>query len=208
MAALLAAATATAAGNDYKVHTTKDGQLAARAVVLTMLDLGSGWKGGPVKPDLSGDIHCANYHPKSSDLVRTGAAAAKFTQPGMEIRSDSQVLGSARMVRLDWQRSVGSPNYLSCARATIEKATKGKTRIVSVRAIPIPRIGDASAAFRTIFDVKTKNGAVVRVAVDIVAVTQGATEIALTSTLALASVPTLFANELVLAKTLAGRARA
>jgi hypothetical protein len=30
----------------------------------------------------------------------------------------------------------------------------------------------------------------------------------LTSTLALASVPTLFANELVLAKTLAGRARA
>jgi hypothetical protein len=208
LAALACAATASAAHVDYKVHTTADGQAAARAAVLSVLDLGSGWKGGPVKPDLTNDTRCPNYNPKDSDLVRIGAAATRFTQPGMDVRSDAQVLANAKMVNLDWQRSVGSRTYLACARATLKQAAaKGKTRFISVRPIAIPRIGDRSLAFRVILDVKTKDGRVIRAAVDSVAVIRGDTEIALTTTMPLASAPTLFENELVLARLLVARVR-
>jgi hypothetical protein len=206
--ALVASATAAAGGNDYKLQMTAAGKLAARTAILTKSDLGIGWSGGPVKPDLSNDDHCANYNPKYSDLVVTGAAASKFTEPGVQIQSDSSILGSAEMAALDWQRSVASPNFLSCARETLKKAAaKGNTRIVSVRKIVVPRIGDQTVAIRTVFDVTSKTGAVVHIAVDVLAFTKGHAEVGLTTTMAVESVPTLWPNEIVLAKLLAARVR-
>ena len=75
-AVVLAAATAVFAGDGKEqIKFNPADQAAARAVVIRRADLGSsGWVGGPTKPDLSSGPTCANYHPKVSDLVLTGAA--------------------------------------------------------------------------------------------------------------------------------------
>ena len=78
---------------------------------------------------------------------------------------------------------------------------------MSFRKLSLPAIGTHATGYRTTFDVKTARGTI-RLVVDIVAVTRGRTEISLTTTMPLASVPTLFPNELVLAQTIVGRVRA
>jgi hypothetical protein len=183
------------------------GKAAARAVLLTRSDVGSGWSGGPAKPDLSLPGTCPNYRPRVSDLVLNGAAKASYKQPGFVISSASQVLGSAKMVRLDWQRSVASRNFLACQRKLIRKSANGKGALVSLRRIVVPRVGDFSDGYRVILDVKTKRGKV-RMVVDTVAFTKGRTEMALSLTMPIASVPALFPNEAIFVKLMAGRVRA
>jgi hypothetical protein len=187
------------------VQPTADGQTAARAAVLSELDLDGSWAGGPVLSNASNRMRCPNYHPNYSDLVRTGEASAVFAQPGIQMRSDSLVLRTAEMVKLDWQRSFGSRTYLSCSRANMQKAATATTRFISMRRLAIPPIGDRTAAFRALFDVKTTSGEVIRAAIDIVAVAKGNTEIALLTTMPHSRVPTLWPNEIVLAKLLAAR---
>jgi hypothetical protein len=207
LAALAFAAVASAGGRSYTVHMTRDGQAAARAALLTTSDLGSGWTGGARKPDLFTNLRCSNYHPKLSDLVIVGAASVRYRQPGLEVSSDSQVFRSERMVQKDWRRTAEAPHFVSCLRAAARKAANGrKSRFVAFRKLPVPAIGTNTAAFRTIFDVSTKQGKV-RLAVDIIGFTRGTTELTLTTTMALASVPTLAANEIVLARTLLTRVR-
>ena len=188
------------------MRLTPDGQAAARASLLTLSDVGPGWSGGPAKVSAFNASVCANYHPKYSDLVVTGQAAASFSQPGALVRIESHVLASARMVSLDWQRSVSSKNYLACERKAQAKSSTKKERFVSLRKLAFPRVGDNSAAFRLTTDVKTKSGRA-RAVYDIVLVARGETELTLMTVMPLASVPTLFPNEIVLARTLASRIR-
>jgi hypothetical protein len=208
IAALLSAATATAGRDSYKVRMTAEGQAAARAVMPSKADIGapSDWKGGATKPDISNDLKCANYRPKVSDLVVTGAAAVTYKQPGLVISVQAAVLASERMARLDWKRSIGARHYVDCSRAKIRKSMTGKQTFVSLRRLAIPQLGTVSSAYRTLVDVKTKIGKV-RMAIDVLIFGRGRTEMAVITTMPLASVPTLAPNELVLAKTLVGRVR-
>jgi hypothetical protein len=208
IAALVSVSTATAGGDRYKLHMTAEGQAAARAVMPSKADIGapSDWKGGPTKPDISNDLKCANYRPKVSDLVVTGAAAVTYKQPGLVISVQAAVLASERMARLDWKRSIGARHYADCSRAKIRKLMTAKQTFVSLRRLAIPQIGTVSSAYRTLIDVKTKIGKV-RMAIDVLTFGRGRTEMAVITTMPLASVPTLAPNELVLAKTLVGRVR-
>jgi hypothetical protein len=208
VAALVCTAAAAAGGDAYTVRMTPDGQAAARAALLTKGDLGGGWEGGPSKPQLSTGLHCRTYHPKLSDLVIVGAASAQYRQPGLLMHSDVQVFRTERMVALDWRRTAAATRFLACLRATAKKsATAAKLRFVSFRKLRVPAIGTETTAYRTIFDAQAPQGAI-RMAVDIIAFTHGRTELMLVTTMALASAPTLVENEIVLARTLAGRVRA
>jgi hypothetical protein len=208
IAALVSVPTATAGRDSYKLRMTAEGQAAARAVMPSKTDVGApaDWTGGPTKPDLSNDLKCANYRPKVSDLVVTGAAAVSYKQPGLVISVHAAVLASERMARLDWKRSIGAPHYADCSRAKLRKLMTGKQTFISLRRLAIPQLGTVSAAYRTVADVKTKIGKV-RMAIDVLIFGRGRTEMALITTMPLASVPTLAPNELVLARTLVGRIR-
>ena len=88
----------------------------------------------------------------------TGAAAAKFTQPGVDDRSDSQVFATAGMVQagLAAVRSVAELPRLRSRDA--EEGREGEDADPLPAQDRDPRIGDKSAAFRMIFEVKTKGG--------------------------------------------------
>jgi hypothetical protein len=210
IAACASTATASAGGEHYTVHRTAADDAAARAVVLTKADLGNpgDWTGGARKPNLSGDLGCANYHPKISDLVIVGAAAVRYAQPGIVMSNDAQVFRTPTMVEHDWQRGPAAPKFAACLRGAARRAAnEGTSRFVSFRRLSLPAIGTHAIGYRTTFDAKTAQGTI-RLVVDIIAVTRGRTEISLTTTMPLASVPTLFPNELVLAQTVVGRVRA
>jgi hypothetical protein len=208
VAALVCTATAAAGGDNYKMRMGAAGNEAARAVLLTASDIGPGWTGGSAKPDLTNDTRCANFHPRVSDLVMNGAARATYKQPGFQIDSESFVLASAKMVSLDWRRSISSPNFVSCGRKLVSADAKANNaKLVSFRRIAVPRIGDFSIGFRIVIDAKTKSGTM-RMVVDNLSFAKGRTEMALTTTMPIGSVAALAPNEVILAKLMAGRVRA
>ena len=91
-----------------RTQITAAGQAAANAAVMMRDDLNApaGWTGGPQKPDLSPPAPCPGFHPKQSDIVRTGVAQSIFRDSsGISFDSEAQVVRSARMLRLDWKRS-------------------------------------------------------------------------------------------------------
>ena len=206
VAALVVSATALAGGNTYKLRITPEGSAAARALLLTKSDVGSDWTGGMAKAGAFNPSVCKNYHPKYADLVVTGRAAASFKQPGFVVRSEATTLQTPKMVTRDWQRSVASRTYLACERAVAKKRSTAARRFVALRQIRIPPIGTHSALFRLIMDVKTTSGTQ-RLAYDVIAIGHGNAELTLISVMPLASVPLLFPNELVLAKTMVRRVR-
>ncbi len=160
-----------------------------------------------MKPDLSADKGCPNYHPKRSDLVVTGAAAADFKHLGLEIHSESQVMQTTKMVELDWKRSLQAPHFLECARASLKKALNTTTQFVSLKPLKIPKLTAYTGAFRTVFDVKTSKETI-RMAFDVIYIGRGKTEITLLTTTPLAAVAMVWPMEVGLAGTLAGRIRA
>jgi hypothetical protein len=190
----------------YKLRPTLAGQAAARAVTLTVADIGSGWTGGAAQPDLRIGSGCSNYHPTASGIVLTGAAASEYKQSGLVVHSDSAVMQTAAMLRLDWRRSIGSPHFLSCLRASLKKSETASARFVALRRLAIPPLAPYTTGYRLVLDVTTKV-AKIRMAFDVLAVARGKTEIFLSTTMPLASVPTLFPNELVMARMLIGRIR-
>jgi hypothetical protein len=209
VAACAATATASAGVDQYTVQRTTTGDAAALAATLKRADVGSatGWTGGPEKPDLSADPGCPNFHPKQSDLVVTGAAAATYKNVGLQMHSETHVMRTPKMVQLDWQRSAQSPNFLSCARRLLAKTSTKSARFLSIRKLKIPRIASYTAAYRALVGVKTPKGTV-RLAYDVVLVGHGRTEITLTTTMPASVATTVWIMELGIAGSLAGRAPA
>ncbi len=180
-------------------------QAAAKAAVLQRADLGAGWHGGATKPDLSTDTGCADWKPKQSDLLVTGAAASDFKATGLEIGSEVHVLRTAQMVHLDWQRTVVHPRTLGCLRQALAKELGDpQSKLVSVSKLPFPRLTAQTLAFRTLVDV-TSNDSTVRVMVDFVAVGKGRSELALVTTAPYAGRTEVKAAEVRLARMLLGR---
>ncbi|HEY3615073.1 MAG TPA: hypothetical protein VGK92_15280 [Gaiellales bacterium] len=206
--ALPFAATATANSNTYKLALTTPDSAAARAVMLEKTDIGSpsDWQGGATKHDVATALSCANFHLRLSDLVITGEAAVSFRQAGIVMASSAEVFQTPRMVALDLQRSVDSPHFFSCLRSLVLKTSSAKARVVSFRKLVFPTTGERSVGFRELIDVKTANGTV-RVASDSLSTVKGRTELSLETTTPVASLPTIWPNELVLLAQLVNRAR-
>jgi hypothetical protein len=206
IAALALTAAAVAGSDSYTLRTTSAGTGAARAATLRKSDLGSprDWSGGAVKADISVMPSCPDFHPKHSDLVLTGAAAVSYVNAGITMRSDSEVFATPKMLRLDWLRTVRNPHFLACLRAHARKTWTGKNRFVSLRPLIVPELMPGTAAFRLVLNV-TRKGRSLRVALDTIALARGTTEVALTTIMPLAGANTLFPNELVVFRALAGR---
>jgi hypothetical protein len=206
---LVAAAAAVAGnGNREQLKFNTADQAAAHAAVIRRSDLGStGWKGGARKPDLSPGPSCPNYDPKQSDLVLTGAARTEYSKAGLDFESQTGVLQTERMVRLDWERSALARGVLPCLSSVLKKSVGTGTKIVSARKIAFPHVATYSAAFRFVIDVRS-SGAAVRVMIDLVAVGRGRTEITLTTTAPYAARAVVAPAEVRLAQLLVGRIRA
>jgi hypothetical protein len=211
VAAGVAASVAVASIADKEqIHLTNAGQAAARAAVLTKADLGTapGWTGGAKKPDLSSTPPCPGFRPKQSDLVVNGAAETVFKQPAIQFDSEAQVLQTAHMVKLDWQRTVIAPQILPCLRIAVAKSAGTSAHVTSIRRTAFPRVATFTSAIRILLDVKPSGSTTpVTVFVDVVLVGRGRTEITLTTTAPLLASTAVRAAEIRLARILAGRVR-
>ena len=127
-----------------------------------------------------------------SDLVVNGAAKSKFSQPGFEITSSAQVLKTEKMVGLEVERSFSSPHFLNCVR-TLAKRGAGnvKGELLSLRRMPVPRLGDFSDGIRMVIDYPVKSGGKMRMVIDSIWFTKGRTELTLTTTMPIGAVATM-----------------
>jgi hypothetical protein len=213
LALLAGLVTAVAAGAGRgerpKIRYNAADQAAAKATVVRRADLGTGvWKGGTTKPDLSPAPTCANYHPKQSDLVLTGAAETTWTSGAqVYLDSETQVLRSARMVLLDWQRTFKVPGALQCFRRVLGKALGSQAKLVLFKQVSFPHIARYAARFRLILDEKA-GGRRLRYVGDVVVVGRNRSEITLTTIAPVAKQAAVAATSLRLAHALLGRARA
>jgi hypothetical protein len=204
---LVVVAGAAASGpGKQKIELNAADQASARAVVLRRSDLGAGWTGGRIKPDLTSQVTCASYHPKVSDLVVTGAAASQFRGTGIALVNEVEVFRTAAMVDRDWRRSI-VPAAVPCLRAKLTEGLGGRAKVLSFRRIPFPRVTAHTAAFRGIVAVSAL-GQTVRVLLDIVLMGKGRTEISLDATAPAATAGVVSAAERRLARKLAARVRA
>jgi len=182
VSALAAGAAFAATGEKEQIHFTKADQAAARRAVAVRSDLGTGaWTGGYLKPDLSGATTCANFHPKQSDLVLTGAAETAFDNQGLRIQSEAQVLKTHAMVLADWQRTVLAPAAIPCLRSHLVKELGAGVTFVSFRRVIFAPVATMVQAYALLVDVKTSTGKV-RVALEIVLIGRNRTELTLIST--------------------------
>jgi hypothetical protein len=209
VAALAVAAAAGAAGapGAEQVQLTAADQANAKTAVVARADLGPGWTGGARKPSGPSTPSCGSWHPKQSDLVLTGEAESDFKQPGFEIESEAQVLRTAKMVALDWQRTVVAPQLLSCLRQKLAQAASPAEKLVSVERVAFPHVAHYSGAVRVVIDV-TAGGSTLRMRYDVVLVGSNRTEITLAFTSPAAAAATMGPAEVRLARLLAARARA
>ncbi|HZQ81049.1 MAG TPA: hypothetical protein VFB25_03620 [Gaiellaceae bacterium] len=211
VAAVSAAGAYAAAADKEQHHFTAADQAAAKTAVVKKADLAAaaGWTGGLKAPDLSPAPTCANFHPKQSDLVLTGAAESDWKNTGLEIDTEAQVLQTEQMVTLDWQRTVADPAAFSCTKALVKKnfSKAGPIKFVSFIKLPFPRIGKHTQAFLTTLDV-TSNGTTARVVVEDILIANRRTEISISSTTQAVEAKAVAAADVRLASVLVARAKA
>ena len=182
IAAVAASAAFAAGGQKEQIHFTAADQAAAKRAVALRADLGSGgWTGGFRKPDLSAAPTCANFHPKQSDLVLTGAAETEWQDQGLQIQTESQVLKTHAMVLADWQRTVLAPTAIPCLRAHLLKELGSGVTFVSFRRVLFAPVATMVQAYVLLVNVKTTTGKV-PVAVEVVLIGRNRTELTLVST--------------------------
>jgi hypothetical protein len=155
------AITASAYAEKHTVRITPADQAAAKATVIHLSDFtaATGWKTAKPSADDS-DVNCAGFDPPQADIITTGHASSAFEHPsGLRIESDAEVVRTARMVRLDWQRTVADPRMLPCLRKIAADGAKGTpVRVVSITRIPFPRLAQYLAVYRMRVRVPVKRG--------------------------------------------------
>ena len=134
-----------------------------------------------MKPAPPSSFTCGSYTAKQSDLVLTGNAAAKWSHSGLEIDSESQVLRSANMVVLDWQRTVTHAGVTACLRQKFASGLPKGQKLVSFGPVTFPKVAKLTAAYRGLVDVGSGKSAV-RVLVDVVVFGAGRVELTLITT--------------------------
>ena len=181
-AAVAAGAAFAATGEKKQVHFTKPDQARARGAVAQRADLGSAaWTGGFRKPDLSASPTCADFHPKQSDLVLTGAAETEWQDQGLRIETEALVVKTHAMMVADWKRTVIAPTAVPCLRSHLVKELGAGVTFVSFRRVLFSPVATRAQAYVLLVDVKTSTGKV-RVAVEVVLIGRNRTELTLVST--------------------------
>jgi hypothetical protein len=204
LVALVAAGVALAASpTKEKIRFTKAGQAQAKAEVLRKRDLGAGWRGGAKKPDLSSTFPDCNYRPKQSDLVLNGAAETAWQQQLSAIDGEVQVLQTARMVRLDWQRTVLAPQVTPCLRRSFAKGVAQGGKVVSFGQVAFPRVAKMTRAYRGVLQLSGLG----RFEIDVVAFGARRNELTLTVSGPSSASASLRKTELRLARLLVARLR-
>jgi hypothetical protein len=157
-AAVLAAAQAATAN---RVQTNPADQAAAKHGVLRLADLPpiTSWKaenvgGGGASASASSSLGCKGYDPKDSDLVTTGQAMSQFGAPGAELQNQVTMLSTARMVELDWRRTI-TVQLQRCLREAFVRGGGG-LHVVSLRKVPFPKVAPHTVAYRLIYGMKLK----------------------------------------------------
>ena len=182
-------------------------QALARSVVLKASDLGSAtaWSGGVSAADTAAPRTCSNFHPRQSDLVITGDAQSDYTSANgsMQYHNEAQIMRTAKMVRLDWQRNVLNPAGLSCLRTFFAKNLVGNQHLVSLTRMSIPRVATYTAGYRALVD---QNG--VRTMIDVLFVGRNRTELTLETSAPYTAHRQVEQTELELARLLVSRAPA
>lgn len=211
VAVVLAASVATgvvfaASPSKEQIKLTKAGQAQAKAEIVRRRDVGTGWRGGAKKPDLSSAFPGCSYHPKQSDLVLNGAAESTWQQQGVEIDSEAQVLKTAAMVRLDWQRTVVAPQVMPCLRQSLAKSVGATGTMVSFGKVAFPHLATFARGYQAVVDVKSALGKV-RIVVDLAVFGARRNELTLSVTGLAAAKASLRTTELRLARLLVGRLR-
>jgi hypothetical protein len=199
---------ATASGLDRpQVRINAPDQAAAKFALVRKADLGSGWTGGPKKPDLSSTMSCPGYTPKQSDLVVTGAAETDFQRPGVAVQSIAQVMKTSSMVARDWQRTVLDPRAFKCLRYTLAKQLTKQERIVSFSKLGFPHLARFTNAYRIEIEVRAQ-AQKVRLTSDLIVIGRGRTELTLSVTAPTVAEKNLVKAELELARAMVARVRA
>jgi hypothetical protein len=178
VAAALATASAAAAGSWPKLERSAADQALADRSILHLTDFtpGSGWSPAPVPS--SGNLHdpaCAGRGFSDEGRVLTGKASSSFRAAGLQIWSSAEVMKTEAMARSD-ARVTTSSVVVPCVSALIEKGLPQQVRLVSVKRLAFPRVGDWSDAYRALLDVSV-NGAKIRMQVDMVLVLRSRLEI-------------------------------
>lgn len=188
-------------------HYTSGDQALAQSIVLKASDLGSTstWSGGMSAAETSQPRTCANFHPRQSDLVITGDMQSDYTHAtgGMQYHDEAQIMKTAKMVRLDWQRNVLDPNALPCLRTFFTKNLVADTQLVSLKRLSLPRLATYTAGYRALID---QHG--VRSMIDVLFVGRNRTEITLEVSAPYSSRSKVEQAELQLARLLVSRAPA
>jgi hypothetical protein len=203
VAALVFAGAALA--DQWQVHRTAAGNASARASVIARADLGTatGWQGGAKSPDLSSTQACHGFQPKQSDLVVVGAAASAWQHTALELQSQANVLQTAAMVKLDWQRTVLDTRVTPCLRATLVKQLGAGAKLVHFGVLAFPKVAPLVRCFRAIVTVSG-----VQVFVDVLALGKGRTEMELLTVAPLATSAVILIAERRLAEKLVARTKA
>src|SRR3954471_21405223 len=204
-AAALVFVVAAVAAENYRFRFTPADQAAARGSVLRRADLGNTvlWQGGLTKPDLSAPPACMRGL-KLSDLVVTGAAESSYTGSGIWFDSQVELLQTARMVSLDWQRLIRTSNFLACYRAEVAKIRPRIGRVHSIRWLAFPHVAPHLRMLRLMIDVPV-SGTRVPFIWDGVLIASGRAEITLTTFAPYAARVAVVAAERRLARTLVHR---
>jgi hypothetical protein len=207
LAALVLAA--GVAADHPKLERTAADDAAARAAVVQRADLGTTatWSGGTTTPQFSG-LQCRGYTAKQSDLVVTGAAATTWKSGGLlEFDAQANVLRTAHMVALDWQRTVAAPQVVPCLRTELVRQLGNNGRVVSFGVIPFPHVARYARAYRAVVEAGSGTQAF-RLMVDAVLVGRSRTEISIVTTAPLADAASVATAEQRLARRLVARVSA
>jgi hypothetical protein len=176
MTALAAAAPA----NEPRKVITPTAEARAKRIAVNVLDLpGVGWNAGPPRTK-STRVRCSYYNPDQSTLTEDG----EYTTPdytredGVYVSSTIRIFVSAKQARAAFA-AVAQPLLPRCLGEGVAKSSPppGSVKMRSAGPLSFPRYGDRSAAFRIVFDVKSRK-TVVRSALDVVVINRGDVEAA------------------------------
>jgi hypothetical protein len=182
-AVALAVAGAATAGTWPKLERTAADQALAKRSILHLSDFtpGSGWtaasSNGASGSASVDDPACKTSAFSDQGRVLTGSASSSFKATGLQVWSSADVMKTVAMAQRDAAHTK-SGVVMPCLSAAFAKNLPKTAKLVSVKKLSFPELGDWTGAYRALIDVGV-NGTTVRLQVDMVLVRASRVEITL-----------------------------
>ena len=177
---------ASSAAGPAAKHTNA-GTSGAKASLLTLEDLGSGWQAGQSgTPGLH--LSCKGWTPSGAGIVETGAAgtpAFAGGQLGPFLSQTTSVYESSREAASYWKRAV-RPGLITCVTQTVEAIARSgvKVKITKRGSLTVPKTAaQLVAGYRVVASLTSKKAGTHPLYFDVLLLGKGKTltEIALSS---------------------------